>query len=172
MDIALRAGTVDDAEAVERIRVSGWRAAYRGVVPQRVLDTMPLDAAAIAHRRDRLGRPGVTTMLATLGGPAIGYVTCGPDRHGARAGEVYALYVDPAHWSRGAGSLLLDAAVTALAGAGHTEIGLWVLEANQRAQAFYRRAGLADTGERHLFRTGGAELPEARYAIRTAEGTR
>lgn len=177
-DIAIRAATLDDAGAIERVRVAGWRAAYPGLVPQTYLDAMRLDVRGIDKRRQQMNRnpPDVRSLvsLAAGGGNAVvGFVVYGPDREGdhrstvagPRAGEVYALYVDPGAWSHGHGRALLDRATYDLVGDGYTRAGLWVLEGNARARAFYERFGMSATGERQMYEVSGVRVPEVRYEI-------
>jgi len=52
--------------------------------------------------------------------------------------------VAPASWSRGIGSALLTDAVAGLTAAGYDVARLWVLQANHRARALYRRHGFTD----------------------------
>jgi ribosomal protein S18 acetylase RimI-like enzyme len=61
---------------------------------------------------------------------------------GERAGEVETLCVLPEERGSGVGTLLLDAVRQRLHGLGAAEIGLHVLEGNDAALRFYRRAGL------------------------------
>ena len=180
-DIAIRVATPDDAGAIERVRVAGWRAAYPGLVPQAYLDAMRLDSRGVAARRQQMNRnpPDVRSLvsLATGGADAVvGFVVYGPDREGdhvstgagyrtGRAGEVYALYVDPGAWSRGHGRALLDRAAYGLAGDGYARAGLWVLEGNARARSFYERFGMSATGERQMYEVSGVRVPEVRYEM-------
>lgn len=173
--VAIRAATLDDAGDIERIRVAGWRAAYPGLMPQSYLDAMRLDDEAIAARRRRMDQnpPDVRSLVSEDDAGVTGFVVYGPDRDGHQAsgrtaGEVFALYVAPRAWSRGHGRALLARAVRALSTAGYPEAGLWVLEGNTRARAFYERFGLTPTGQTQLFEIGDVGVPEVRYAIRLA----
>jgi GNAT superfamily N-acetyltransferase len=56
-------------------------------------------------------------------------------------GEIRSLYVDPSVCDRGLGTVLLRAAIAALAAAGFTRGTLWVVEGNAPARAFYERRG-------------------------------
>lgn len=65
-EVVLRPCTVADAEAVERLRVPGWKAAYRGLVPDSFLDGMPANAG---RRRQLMASRGgqVTETVAVSG---------------------------------------------------------------------------------------------------------
>jgi hypothetical protein len=49
--MAVRRATADDAEAIERIRVEVWRATYRGLLPDGLIDQLQPN---VERRRERL----------------------------------------------------------------------------------------------------------------------
>jgi GNAT superfamily N-acetyltransferase len=65
-------------------------------------------------------------------------VAAGPcrddDRPRPHQGEIYACYVRPGWWRRGAGRLLFAHATSVLAQAGQDDVTLWLLEANRAAR--------------------------------------
>jgi ribosomal protein S18 acetylase RimI-like enzyme len=67
-------------------------------------------------------------------------------------GEVLHLAVVPHRTRLGYGSALLEFAVRQLHDGGEPEAGLWVLEGNAGARAFYRRHGWTETGQRRACR--------------------
>jgi ribosomal protein S18 acetylase RimI-like enzyme len=76
---------------------------------------------------------------------------------------LYALFVHPNWWGTAAACLLTDAAIADLRGKGCREVWLWVLEANARARAFYRRYGFTETPARTTSSLN--DLPELRLAL-------
>ena len=168
--VVVRPAGVADAENLARVRIASWRGAYRGIVPDAVLDGHEL-AAEAARWRERLSTPGpawvrVAFWAAT---PALaGFVTAGPGRHDGEAGlgEIWAMYVDPAAQGRGVGRALMAAAVRGLAVRGFGEAVLWVFEANVAARAFYERVGWTPDGAAKAFPIGDAAPIEVRYRTR------
>ncbi|HEY5294520.1 MAG TPA: GNAT family N-acetyltransferase [Gaiellaceae bacterium] len=164
----LRRATGDDALAIETIRVEGWRAAYRHVFPPAELDALPIDER---RWRPRLETPpaGWTTLVAEYDRAVVGFASAGPSRDehglGLGLGELYALYVDPEHWSSGAGRMLIEAAEARLA-AEYAEATLWVLDDNPRACRFYERAGWAPDGATKAEERLGVRALEVRYRKR------
>jgi len=162
--------TDDDIDAVAVVHVRTWQAAYAGIVPADHLAAM--DVAAMAERRRTMPvPPGVRTLVATDDGQVVGFVVFGPyrgeDGTEPERGQLYAIYVTPGHWGRGAGRLLFDAAKAGLTAAGFPDMRLWVLAENHRARRFYERVGMAPDGARDHYIPAGTqvELPELRYAM-------
>jgi GNAT superfamily N-acetyltransferase len=132
----IRVAGVADALDVETVRINSWRAAYRGLVTDRYLDGMVVDAD---RRADLIVSGAATTLLALDPGP-VGMAVFGPARDVDCRGrdELYALYVEPSRWRGGLGGALF-ACCTGVS-------VLWVLEGNARARAFYERQGFRPDG--------------------------
>jgi ribosomal protein S18 acetylase RimI-like enzyme len=163
--IIIRRSVPEDAEAVERLRVAGWQRAYRGIIPDDYLDRLVPNVAR--RRRHLAGLPaGISDSVAVADGAVVGWIAGGPcrdpDRLGPRYGEIFACYVHPGCWRKGAGRLLMDHALEALVQAGRDDVSLWVLEANERARRFYATVGFGPDGARML-RDFGAPVAEVRY---------
>jgi ribosomal protein S18 acetylase RimI-like enzyme len=162
----VRAGRVEDAEAIARVRTRGWQAAYAHVFPREALAGMPTDAA-----REYWGRylshpePRSAIVVAEAGGSVAGFASVGPARE-EDAGELYAIYVDPDHWGEGLGKALIQTAEERLADAGFAEAILWVLDDNPRARRFYQAAGWMDDGGSKRDTFLGTEVNEVRYRKR------
>ncbi|MBW3619005.1 MAG: GNAT family N-acetyltransferase [Actinobacteria bacterium] len=105
---------------------------------------------------DEQDAAGITGFVAVGG--------CRDEDAPSRTGEVHAIYVDPAHWGRGAGSRLLSAGLDLLAAAGHRRATLWVLESNHRTRTFYEDRGWSADGGARSERRGDVTLFELRYA--------
>jgi ribosomal protein S18 acetylase RimI-like enzyme len=171
--IVVRPAEESDAAAIARVKIAAWRAAYRGIVPDPVLDGLDLEHEAATWRerlRDQaVVKVGVADLVEPPASPRlVGYVSEGPARGDDMAGlgEVRAIYVDPAAQGRGVGRALLDAAVRGLAARGYDEAMLWVFEANAAARGFYERLGWTPDGAAKPFAIGGAAAVELRYRRR------
>ncbi len=161
-----------DAEAVERIRIRGWQAAYRHVFPAEELDRLVVDPA---RWRRQIERPptGWTVFVAEDDrdeGRIVGFVAVGPSRDGTPGGEVYAIYVDPDSWSTGVGRALIERAEARLAD-DYDEATLWVLDDNARARRFYEQAGWKPDGRSKLEERLGVSALEVRYYKRLSKST-
>ncbi len=167
-DVTVRVATLDDAEAITRVHVATWQVAYRGQLPDAYLDDLTAEIprrtewrrGVLRHPRD----PAQSTFVAVRSGEVVGFVSSGPSDADATRGEVYAIYVDPAAWSTGAGRALMERAVAELAALGFSHAVLWVLESNARARRFYERAGWVADGATKVDTRGDVVLREMRYA--------
>jgi ribosomal protein S18 acetylase RimI-like enzyme len=156
----LRRATSSDAGAIARVWIDGWQIAYRGLVPDRVLDSLRLeDRTALWRRRLTDGDPGALTPVATVDATIVGYCRlAAPSRDddaGRRTAEIASIYIAPDRRHQGIGHRLLCSSVAELRSGGWTEATLWVFSANAAARAFYAVHGFAPDG-----RTGYDELCE------------
>ena len=143
--LVIRDAVADDAEAVARVHVRSWQAAYEGLIDQEVLDGLSVTERADGWRRI-FAEPLPTslgTLVAERDGAVVAWASFGSGRDldGPDDAELYGLYADPDAWSTGAGHALLDAAEQRMIDAGHTRAYLWVLDGNDRADRFYARHG-------------------------------
>lgn len=158
----VRPATPSDADAIARIHVDTWRAAYRGQIPESYLDSLSTADRARTWA-GTLARPGPGKVLVTE--RLTGFCFFGPSRDGEDAvAEIFALYVRPDSWRRGDGRLLCDEALKDARDRECSAMTLWVLKTNERARRFYDHVGYAPDGaERTHTRLTGFPLPEMRY---------
>lgn len=152
--------TLDDLEEMGRVHVQVWQEAYAGLLPADYL--AGLDPTVGPQRwRERIEDPSyrVDWWVARADDGIVGMATAGPGRDDDApvALELYAINVlRRAHGTGIADDLMAVAVVDRAA-------YLWVLEGNDRAQAFYRRYGFVDEGGRKPEPdTGVAEIRMAR----------
>lgn len=160
----VRAATAADADAIGRVQVETWRAAYRGLMPDEAIARFDV-AARQRLWRDALARerrPGSATFVAELDGEVVGFADVGACRDEEDAGELYAIYLLPSCWDRGIGRALLERAEESLRSSGFARAILWVMEGNERGERFYRAGGW-EQDDRKLDTFQGAEVAELRY---------
>jgi hypothetical protein len=164
--MAVRRATVDDAEAIERIRVETWRATYRGLLPDGLIDQLQTN---VERRRERLRLASSSELnfVAEEDTVVVGYAFAGPERtHDVEyRGEVYAIYVLPVAQGKGHGRALLAECARHLAASGMTSLLIWVLRENTIGRGFYERMGGRPVREKPL-----EELPGAQMYLETGYG--
>jgi GNAT superfamily N-acetyltransferase len=161
----LRPAEPEDANAVAQVHVRSWQAAYSSLLPANYLDNLRPEDRAQAYdfaSRDPL-KP--QTIVASEEGLILGFATTMPSREPdlKNHGELCALYVDPEHWSRGFGAVLVSAARANLFELGFRNAVLWILAGNLRVHRFYQRDDWAPDGVRKTDSIWGVTVDELRY---------
>ncbi|MEU3345136.1 GNAT family N-acetyltransferase [Streptomyces sp. NPDC006700] len=165
--------TEADVAAVSAIRVTGWQAAYAGIVPRSFLDGMTVEADIRRRRRhfegSQEGTSGTTNLVAVDAlGRVVGWAClgrAGDEGTGTAVGELYALYVQPSLVGAGIGRTLLNAVHAQARAHGLGLILLWVLTDNTGAPRFYERAGYTADGAVQADDYDGVSVPEVRYRL-------
>ncbi|HEX8805087.1 MAG TPA: GNAT family N-acetyltransferase, partial [Acidimicrobiales bacterium] len=139
--------------------------AYAGIFPAHA--PVPTEEALSADWARVLVTPASTVFVASGAYGMVGSVVARPDAQEAGAGEIARLHVRPDLWRQGLGRRLLHAGLNDLSAAGFRRAGLWVLELNERARAFYERLGWELDPERVLHWTH-LGLTEVRYTLELA----
>jgi ribosomal protein S18 acetylase RimI-like enzyme len=166
----VRVATIEDAQAVGRVHVRAWLAAYRGgLMPDSYLDGLSVEDRT-ALWRQRLGRPAPARSTSLVAEDAerrvVGFIDLGAAGIdvGADTGEIRALNVDPDHWGMGAGCDLLAWGVETLDRSGFSRAVLWVHPENARARRFYRVHSWSHDDVEREVEVLGVMVPETRYS--------
>ena len=165
MKFIIRKALLEDAYERAACHVSSWRSAYKGIVPDEVLDNLSAEAIAEKFRKE-LELQESSYYCACYEGKIIGHFnirkSCDEDK--PNAGEVHGIYLIEEFWGRGYGKEMMDYATDSLKHMGYDEVILWVLEENNRARQFYEKCGFIFDGTKKEIIIG-KPLTEIRYAI-------
>ncbi len=164
MPVEVRRAVPSDAAAIAAVHVRTWQVAYRGLMPDELLDGLSV-AEREALWREVLNRrqgPGAV-LVAAEDGAVLGFCAVGTpsrdDDAGERVAEIGAMYVDPAVWRAGVGRALMETALDALRAEGWRSVTLWVLAENTQAREFYAQLGFGPDGAEAVHeRSGQAEV--------------
>ena len=139
----------------------GWRAAYRGYIPDSFLSANVTDGRWVPTFRENyevgiyhglLLYSGDTPLCCATYGPArvdhtAGDTICNfssPDL--AAWGELVSLYGHPDHWGQGYGSAVIEEVLQRMETVGYPGCFLYVLRENDRARRFYEKHGFTWDG--------------------------
>ncbi|MDJ0521005.1 MAG: GNAT family N-acetyltransferase [Planctomycetota bacterium] len=142
----IREAQLRDAEAIGRLHARAWKTAYRGILPDAILDGIT-EEARIEQRRKALRepfRPDVVNWVIEDEGTVRGWAstaTARDDDLGSETFELLAIYLVPDDVGRGYGRRLMEHCVAEGRRLGFAEMTMWVLAGNERAQRFYAKAG-------------------------------
>jgi len=150
----------DDRMEISRVYEESWKWAYRGIIPQDYLESIPKGRWAPG-----VDKQGWETLVCADGGGIVGTSSFCASRSERFPGwgEVVSIYLLPEYTGKGLGRVLMESAVSGLKKRGYEDIFLWVLEENVRARRFYERFGFSPAGEYLDDRIGGRALRELRY---------
>ena len=135
----VRPARPEDAEAIARVQVETWRAAYAHAVPTETLARADVDARARKWQGFLAGDSA--TFVGEVDGRIRGFVNVGASQEDPGVGELFAIYVAPDAWGTGLGSALIERGEEELRGRGFKSAMLNVLADNPRARRFYERQG-------------------------------
>lgn len=165
----IRIATFEDCRAIAELHVHVWQHAYRDILPEHYLAALSVSEREAMWRRMVELEPG-QLLVACAAGEVVGFVAFGASRDEEAPidrAEIFAIYVNVACWSMGAGRLLWQQARQRIMAEGYKSVSLWVLADNERALRFYEHAGFAvDPQSRKTFELGGAIIEELRYVRR------
>lgn len=156
----VRPAEPDDAAAIAEVHVRSWRAGYRALLPEPVLDGLSVHVRRRAWE-ERIGDQARSVLVADDGGAVAGFCAVAPAE-----GEIAALYVDPERWRRGVGGALLDAGLDLLRECGAAEVVVWLIGTNEAARRLYERFGFVTDGAEKRERIGSLSAQEAPPQIR------
>ncbi len=147
---SVRPATPDDAAAIAAVHVRAWQVAYRGVVPDAILDRLSIQQRRTTWRQLLEHGHGALTLVAERGGDVVGFCSIATPSRDDDAGEatceVGAIYVEPSVWRAGVGAALLETALDIVRNSDWREVTLWVFAANASARVFYESFGFAPDG--------------------------
>ncbi len=155
MTTQVRRAAFEDAAAIAQIHVRTWQVAYRGLLPDELLEGLDVQQRTSMWRKI-LGATASSTavFVAERGAEVAGFCAIAESSRDQDAdglvGEVGAIYVEPRLWRRGVGQALMDAALRQLRDQGRTQVTLWVLPENESARGFYARSGFEPDGAERI----------------------
>ena len=156
---------MDDAAAIARVQVAGWRDTYRGIVPQEFLDSISVGDWTERRFRELVSSmAGACSHVAEVENEIVGWAYSGPnrDQDSTYTGELYAIYLLPECQRRGIGLALTVSAAKSLIESGMSSMLLWVLAENWPARRFYEALGGEYISEQQIT-IGNVSLPEVAY---------
>ena len=164
--VIIRPAHFGDEARLARVYIDTWRAAYRGLLSQSLLDDLSYRDVTVQWVRTLEHAQTHCFLAQNEREEVTGFITAGPEMTGTTGfdAEVYTLYVLPGFQRLGVGNRLLRAAVDALVDSNRSSLIIWVLKGNP-AEAFYRKMGGVPVSEKSTW-LGGASYTEQSFGWR------
>ena len=139
----VRPATLRDAKQIAELHNEAIRDVFKAQLTDLPIAAMPLEKRQ-AYWREAIEYSEPQVHVALDDDRIVGFV--GFDRSRDKGtpptmGEIWAIYVAQAHWSRGIGLALWDAAREGLQEEGCSHVSLWLPLAAERALRFHELAG-------------------------------
>ncbi len=145
----IRLANETDAKQIATVHIASWLGAYRGLMPDAILDNLSLEKRE-QEWQDRL-RAGVKIFVIENSEKIIGFASICPSRDETddpkTTLEISAIYLLPEFFGKDFGKKLCEAIYRDAIKKGFQEIILWVLQTNLRAVRFYESQGFTPTGD-------------------------
>lgn len=150
----------DNLQEISNVYEQSWKYAYKDIIPQSFLDSIPKGTWA-----DNINRKDRKSIVVLENNLIIGTSSFCKSRWKSydNYGEIISIYFLPEYIGRGYGKALLDKAIEELKLLGFEFVLLWVLEKNYGARKFYEKYGFIFQGESRKESIGGKELREVMY---------
>jgi GNAT superfamily N-acetyltransferase len=166
LGVVIRDATVADAGVMGRLHVRAWQHGYRGVMPDVYLDGLVAEDRIDLWQRHLSDADRHRPLVAVVDEAVVGFAAFGAENSPtalASCGELYAINLDPDHWGRGIGRVLVRAVTERLRAMGFIEAVLWVVPENERARALYESEGWAADGGESTEDILGVTVTDMRY---------
>ena len=125
---SIRYAKIEDARILGEIHSQSWKVAYKGIVPDEILDNLTVG------KRQEYFEDGIAAGLMCIG-------KCRDEDKSNDYGEIGGIYLLPQFWNKGIGTELISWGINELIYRGYRKISLWVLEENLSARKFYEKIG-------------------------------
>ena len=162
----LRSARNSDVPAIASLHANSWRFAYRGSLSGDYLETeADRDRLSLWEGRFSSPPPNQNVFVLFEGECLIGFASVYIDEHPEFGSFLNNLHVAEGVLRRGCGTRLMAAVrKCCIAAAPMSPVYLWVVDSNQRAQAFYSQMGATLRGTDLWEPPGGGEALLYRFA--------
>ncbi|MGE5613271.1 MAG: N-acetyltransferase family protein [Bacillota bacterium] len=162
--LKIRYADISDAGTLAEIHARSWKAAYKGIVPDEILESITVEKRQ-EYFEKALSKKWEEDAIIYKEDEAVGFICIGEcrdaDKPGAY-GEIWGIYLLPEYWGMGIGSVLINWGINELKKRNYSKVTLWVLEENINARKFYEKIGFKHDGTVKEI-TIGKKLKEYRY---------
>ncbi len=141
----IREAVLENAAQIGAVHYKAWLETYTGMLPE------PFLSARSAEKSTEIFYKAgcADTVVAEIDGKIVGFCGWGKFREDVfekDMGEIYGIYLLSAYQRNHLGRRMLEYALNRLKATGYQKAGLWVLEDNLAAIAFYEKSGFQDSG--------------------------
>jgi ribosomal protein S18 acetylase RimI-like enzyme len=156
----------NDSISASRIYSLSWKAAYKGIFSDALLNNIPLDFWVSAFNgnyvTDRFEIAIMSSGRKDIGAGGYGRSRDHEDQY---FGEITSVYFLEEAWGKGYAGQLMDFMIHRLKSNGFDKAHIWVLKENQRARRFYEKYGFSNTEAERTVTFKGESKAETEYVL-------
>ncbi|OFZ22550.1 MAG: hypothetical protein A2X94_03590 [Bdellovibrionales bacterium GWB1_55_8] len=166
--IIVRDAQLADAFGIARVHAAAWKDAYRGIVPDEILDQRSAETGVSRFVQHITAKTQSSTsfpfLVAVIETTVVGFCDARSPKESPPEFdcEIGALYVDPAFQHRGIGRALVVEAANRFRTSGYGAMIIWTFSENH-SRGFYEKLGGRLLLETKLLPLGGKDLPLVAY---------
>jgi len=145
----IRKVAAGDAPTLAYIQTESWKAAFKGILEDGVLNRCTnVEKATQMYAGLLEAKKGNGYLLEVDGkGHCIAWWDATREEDMTGFAELICIHSLQDNWGKGYGSKMMDRVLEDIAEAGYKKVMLWVFEENQRAKAFYETKGFVKSGK-------------------------
>ncbi len=158
-----------DIPAVAEAHLAAWQAAFRGILPDPVLDSLT-EQEFVRTWQEIIKRPNRTNLVVEVHGQVVGFVAFGPvavsepgEPADTATREIYGIYTHPRFWRTGTGGRLLEEALERMKREGGRTVTLWTMSDNTVSRGFYEKHGFGLSGKTRRSQRYEKEFEEVEF---------
>lgn len=142
-EMTIRPAVPEDTPVLANIQIEAWKAAFGGILSPEVLaQATKLEEVQAMHQFVLEHQLAHVSLQCVDGIPQGIYAwSANRDNLGTDTAELICIHSLPQYWGHGFGSHMMKYLLHEVSAAGYSRLALWVFEANQRAQTFYKKHG-------------------------------
>jgi len=158
------AANAEDALSASSIYAKSWKAGYRGMLSDALLDGIPLDFWVPAFTENFTSHRFEIAIICQNGlDIGAGGYGLSRDYEEADVGEITSIYFLPEAWGKSGAKQLFDFMIHELSAMQCGKVHLWTIKENARAQRFYEKCGFQKTGNEKGISFKGEEVTDIEY---------
>jgi ribosomal protein S18 acetylase RimI-like enzyme len=152
----IRPAAITDAQRIAQIHVAAWQAAYQQIFPASFLNNLSVENRFQSWQQELSGGKSNVLVVET-DAEVVGWVAFGNDRDTPEktdTSEIYALYIMPGFWFRGAGKSLVSQVMAHPSNSRISTLTVWALDENKAGIRFYESLNFSRFAEKTIQRAG------------------
>lgn len=138
--LKIRKATEEDIDSIVKIKLNGWKKAYKNILSDEYLDSMDYEKNYQKFKSEITDdKCSKLNYVIIKNNKVIGYSKFEISKNEEYDSQIYAIYMDPKYKNKGYGTILLNFIKEYLRQNGCKNMILWCIEKNYPSREFYKK---------------------------------